>query len=463
MAVLRRHALTQARRHLIGDAIELGLRCAQDLHVAVSPRTRPESGRIVSADPAMLAAILARADASLADNVLPFWARHAPDPEWGGFVTHLGRTGDRVGPTDKHLVMQARMIWTFAAAHRHGLTDQGYLELADQGVRFLVGRMWDQKHGGFFWTVSRDGSPLDVRKRTYGQAFAIYGLAEYALAAGEPEAVTWAERTFDTLVANAADGALGFREEFACDWTPMAGWHGERKTLNVHLHVMEALTALAEASRRQTHASVLSGLVDLLLTTTIHPRHGYAQEEFGPTWRARTARTQRQRVSYGHGVELAWLALRALDFLGRPREPVRPRVLGVIDHALAYGFDHRRGGLAQYGPPSGAVSLAVYLPADRLTKYWWQQAEMLVALAEAYRWTGAARYLLAFEKQFNWIWRHQTDHDGGDWYEATAWDGRPLRLEKGHDWKDPYHNARALMETSRRLRALGMESGWRGP
>jgi len=32
--------------------------------------------------------------------------------------------------------------------------------------------------------------------------------------------------------------------------------------------------------------------------------------------------------------------------------------------------------------------------------------------------------------------------------------GKPLTLVKGHEWKEPYHGARALMEVSRRLSAL---------
>jgi len=443
---------------LIGGALELGQRCAEDAYIFARLPTLRRARGGPPPGAAHLGAIRSCIERDLAENVLPFWARHAPDPEYGGFITHLGRAGDRLGPTEKYLVMQARMIWTLAAAHRYGLTDQGYLELADQGVRFLVDRMWDGEHEGFVWTVSRNGLPLDDRKSVYGQAFAIYGLAEYALATGDRQVLAWAERTFDTLIAKATDGALGFREEFARDWSPIADWRGERKTLNVHMHVMEALITLAEASGREAHSRALRGLVDLLLAKTIHPHHGGAWDEFDRTWHAWVPPRRRLRISYGHEVELAWLILRAIDLLGQPREPIRRRVLGLIDHALVFGFDHWRGGLAQYGPPAGAVGLAVYLPADRLTKHWWQQAEMLVASLEAYRWTGAAKYLIAFERQFDWIWRYQTDHDGGDWYEATTWDGRPLRLEKGHDWKDPYHNARALMEASLRLGALGVDA-----
>jgi mannose/cellobiose epimerase-like protein (N-acyl-D-glucosamine 2-epimerase family) len=441
--------------------LELSLRCAEAGHGIASSwwgrglGSRHGAGAGSPPSPSRLAEILQQAEEGLAENVLPFWARHAPDREHGGFITHLDRVGRHLGPTDKYLVMQARLIWTMAAAHRHGLTGQGYLDLGGQGVQFLIERMWDAEHGGFVWTVRRDGDPLDRRKLLYGQAFAIYALAEYAIAAGDPSALTWAETTLEILRRRAGDGHLGFREQFARDWTPLPGAAGTRKTLNAHLHLLEAMTTLVEASRNPAHAAEVRQLLDIILTRAIHPRQRCAREYFDWAWRPEPHWKRRTSISYGHGVEAAWLALRAVDVLGEDREPLRQPVLGLIDHALAYGFDHARGGLARYGPPVGDARAAVYLGRDRLTKHWWEQAEMLVATIEAYRWTGQSRYGVAFDKQFDWVWRRQIDHQGGDWFGATAWrDGRPLCLDKGDNWKDSYHGARALMEVSRRLRVV---------
>jgi hypothetical protein len=56
------------------------------------------------------------------------------------------------------------------------------------------------------------------------------------------------------------------------------------------------------------------------------------------------------------------------------------------------------------------------------------------------------------------------DHEAGEWFETTAWrDRQPLSAVKGHEWKDPYHPARALMEVSRELAALLAGTGPRRP
>jgi mannobiose 2-epimerase len=431
---------------------------AEEAHGILSRAWRA-TGRLSGPDepvpePTRLAAIRRQADAALADNILPFWASHAWDDVEGGFITHLDRVGRRLGPTDKYLVPQTRLVWTLAAAHRHGLVDKGYLELAGRGARFLVDRMWDPGSGGFVWAVRRDARPFVTDKITYGQAFAIYALSEYGLAANSQWARDWAVRALDVLVDRAGDGDLGFRERSDGGWEPLPGLAGRSKSLNVHLHVMEALTTLVEATRDPRHIARLRSVLGLVLTRGVDDRHHCTIDDwFDRDWR----RLGRWRwvigVNYGHEAELAWLAVRAVERLEDPPERVHACARELVDHALAYGFDRRWGGVATGGPPVGNAWLAWYLPSQRRVKRWWDQAEMLVAILVAYRLTREPRYLTAFARQFDWVWTHQIDHEGGDWVETAARDGRPLSLVKGHAWKDPYHGARALMEVSRGLGA----------
>jgi mannobiose 2-epimerase len=98
---------------------------------------------------------------------------------------------------------------------------------------------------------------------------------------------------------------------------------------------------------------------------------------------------------------------------------------------------------------SGHVLRAEGLPARRLSKSWWAQAEMLNALVYAYEWTRKRRYFEALVKLFDWIWSYQIDHECGDWYSDVAWDtGKPLTTEKGGEWKTAFHAGRALIQAA---------------
>jgi mannose/cellobiose epimerase-like protein (N-acyl-D-glucosamine 2-epimerase family) len=445
---------------IVRHGVALAQRVGQDLHGIASrlgraPAVGAAAGR--GPDASRLSSILARAESGLADDVLPFWVREIWDEDAGGFITHLDRTGHRSGPTSKCLVTQAGTIWALAAAHRHGLDSRGYLELARRGVRFLLEKMWDAEHGGFVWEVERNGRLAEPRKDTCGHAIAIYALTEYAMASGDEEALATASAVFDLLHERAGDGPLGFREAFTRDWTPALGPRGERKTLLTHLHLMAAFTLLSRASHTSAHSAALEKVVTLLLGEIIHPAHRCGTETFDRSWRPLGLGFGRTVTSYGLNVEAAWLMFDAADELGSPPERVRAIALDLIDHALAYGFDWQRGGLARYGPPRGHVARAVYLDPRRLVKVWWAQAELLVATIEAHRLTGAASYLDAFQKQFDWIWTRQADREAGGWFEATTWrEGHPLGFGKGNDWRCPFHETRALIRVSRALRAMGI-------
>jgi mannose 2-epimerase len=407
-----------------------------------------------------LSEILAEAERDLSENVLPFWTRNTWDKNYGGFITHLNRAGNRTGVTDKYLVMQARTIWSLSAAHRFGLRDKGYLELAEKGVSFLIEKMWDSRHGGFFWAVKRNGMPKDTRKRIVGLAYVIYALAEYASASKDGTSLEVAEDTFNLIHQKAADNEYGFLEVFTRDWKPhIRSWlqprtllgkdDGSYKSLNTHMHLMEAFTRLAQITRKPGHELALRKVTDLILTKAIHPRYGYAIEHFHRDWTPRIS----QRIPFGHGVELSWLLLDAEGALHAPTQMISQQVLGLVDCALTSGFDTERGGLATYGLATGKGTERTG-NTFHTRKVWWVQAEMLLALLQAFRLRNDRKYIDAFEKQFAWIWEFQIDHEGGDWFAETDWyTGKPMTFDKGNAWKTLYHNSRALMRVSQMLRA----------
>ena len=135
---------------------------------------------------------------------------------------------------------------------------------------------------------------------------------------------------------------------------------------------------------------------------------------------------------------------------GTPGDPETLRMARLWgDHALEWGWDEQHGGFYDRG--------SAFHPAYALEKVWWTQAEGLNALLLAHEHFGggSSRYFDAFLKQWRFIAEHQVDHRYGGWHAAVAADGA---AEPGRDkatiWKAAYHNGRALMEVSHRLRRL---------
>jgi len=418
---------------------------------------------------AQLVQIRKRAETNLAENVMPFWATHTWDEQYGGFLTRLDREGRRLDDSEKFLMMQIRMISSLSAAHRHGLRDRGYLELACKGYDFLVNHMWDKTNGGFFHSVARDGTPNTTRKNTDVHAYALTGLTEHYRASERREVLDRALQVFDLLMAEAADRDLGFIEDFdGGEWPVLndeqmnLGDRTDIKTVDMHTNVMEGFLYLARTTGDAAHLNALREVTELIRTKGIDPQHGCSITAFDRDWNPISDGSGNMTTCYGLNIEMAWLMLEAIDLLGESWPDWRPTILGLIDHALAFGFDHKRGGFAAYGPMHGSVVDADELAPDRMLKPWWVQAEGLNALLDAWLWSEAQRYLDAFLKLFDWVWIRQIDHECGGWYQDTDWEtGTPATTDKGREYKTSFHTSRALIRVASALGLLlSHGSGW---
>ncbi len=116
-----------------------------------------------------------RADSLLRSNILPFWIENMVDPQ-GGFYGRISGEGVLFADAPKGAVLNARILWTFAAAYRL-YRDEKYLEMATRAKDYLLTNFYDHTYGGVYWSLTADGRPLDTKKQFYALGFAIYGLS----------------------------------------------------------------------------------------------------------------------------------------------------------------------------------------------------------------------------------------------------------------------------------------------
>jgi mannobiose 2-epimerase len=391
---------------------------------------------------------------NLDDNVLRFWYPGTIDREHGGFLIDHDATGRFKGEAPKAIVTQARMVWLSARLVREGRGGEAMREAARQGYRFLMDRMWDPAHGGFYWEVDRAGTRVVARnKHLYGQAFGLYALAEYALATKDATALADARRLFDLLEARAHDGQFGgYREFFAPDWTPpppdarpYLGGSPDWKLMNTHLHLMEALTVLYRADPSPRVALRLSELVAIESNAVVRKAAGACTDRYRRDWTP-ILDTDGARASYGHDLENIWLIVDALDALGLSPAPYRDLFTQLFAYSMKFGYDPSHGGFFDSGPLGE--------PADRRAKVWWVQAEALVSALTMYKLTGESSYARVFLETWRFVDTVQTDWTAGEWHPTITPEGTPTG-EKAHRWKAGYHNGRALLESIRIIDTLG--------
>ena len=400
------------------------------------------------------------------EGIVLFWAERGIDTEFGGYLTSYDAGGRWIAEdTDKYIVTQTRMIWGFSLFHQRFHDDRRYLEYATQGVDFFIDHFWDQQSGGWFWKVGRDGSLIDPGKVVYGQSFAIYALSQYYLATGDPRGLEYADRTFDLLQRYCADTARGgYYENLEPDWSLSApGFHaGDRKSLDIHMHLLECFTTLYQASGFDIHRRRLEEVIHILLKHMVDPLMGCGLNQFDLEFRPippiairRTWNAEREgelaagavdTTSYGHNLELVWLLLHACDVMQISGSTYLENIRKLVEHAMQYGIDWVNGGIYRDGPHTA--------PAVVRDKEWWQHTEALVGLLDAYILLGDERYLDAFENIWTFADRFFINHELGEWRTLLSEDGTPIVSGLGNPWKACYHTGRAMDECLKRLEKI---------
>jgi len=372
--------------------------------------------------------------------MLPYWVENAVDEENGGFVGQIRQNGERVRDAAKGSVLNARILWTFAAAHRF-LGDDRFRELAERAHSYLTGQFWDPVHGGVFWSVDHRGHPLETRKQTYAQAFALYGLSEYYRATGDRDALSQAIRILQLIETHTLDLEHGgYLEALSRSWEQIEDVRlsekdlNAPKSMNTHLHVLEAYTNLFRAWPDPLLREKLASLVGLFLEKIIDTNKHHLYTFFEMGWTPLT-----DVISFGHDIEASWLLLEAADVLGdaATRSEVRDAALALARATLMEGID-TGGGLVSEVLPDGETD------SD---KYSWVQAEAIVGFVNAYQETQSADFIEAAVAIWEFARRFLADEEFGEWYFRVAQDGRPYPGDdKVGMWKCPYHGARACFE-----------------
>jgi mannobiose 2-epimerase len=383
----------------------------------------------------------------LVENLVPFWLERSFDRERGGFVGRMASdlTVDPTAP--KGLILNARILWSFSAFHRT-LGDSDCLRAAQRAFEYLERHFWDARHGGAYWSVDASGRPLDTKKKTYGQAFLTYALAEYHRASGDAAALARALDLFELLERHARDRRHGgYVETYEGDWTPASDLRlsdtdmNAKKSMNAQLHVLEAFTGLhaswPDPRLRQRLAELVGSFLDHIVDARTHRFSAF----FDDDWTVKS-----RHVSPGHDIEGSWLLWESAEALGDVAlaERVRTVVLAMASTVARTGVD-ADGGLWND------------LASGERTKDWWPQAEAVVGFLNAYELSGDAAYFAAARAAWAFIAQHLVDRERGEWHWRIRGDGTvDPALPKISEWKCPYHDGRMCIEAGRRLARLAI-------
>lgn len=379
------------------------------------------------------------------DHILDFWIKQTVDKENGGFYGKIRSSGVRVKDASKGAILNGRILWSFSAAYNYN-GNKKYLEMADYAFNYFADHFIDKKNGGVFWELDYKGNPINTRKQAYAQGFAIYGLSEYYRASGNERSLQLAQELFWTIEKQFYDKEFGgYIEALSEDWSPLEDMRlsvkdaNEPKSMNTHLHIIEPYTNLYRCWKNPILADSIRKLLRIFLDKIIDNKTAHFNLFFDMDWKVKSS-----IISYGHDIEGSWLLSEAAELLGDERliEEANAMAIRMVNVTRDEGSDS-----------DGSIFYekeGTHLDTD---KHWWPEAEAMVGYTDAWKKTDDTSYLVLAEKIWDFIDLHIVDHELGEWFWRVDKEGNPYETdEKTGFWKCPYHNTRAMIEVSNRLK-----------
>ena len=384
----------------------------------------------------------------LQHNILTYWRDNTTDTFTRGFYGRI--SGDETLHTDaiRGAIMNARILWTFANAYRLFRNSED-LKTATIAKNEIIDRFYDNEYGGIYWSLTHDGIPCDTKKQIYAIAFAIYGLAEFYRATGDVQTLDYAIKLFLCIEEHSYDPAHGgYFEAFNRDWSPIEDMRlsakdaNESKTMNTHLHILEAYTCLYRVWKNSNLKSRLAELIEIFISKIID-QTGHLKLFFTEEWEC-----PYDIHSYGHDIEASWLLHEAAivlednDILLRV-ESIVPKIAAAADEGL------RSDGSMIYERNNASR----HVDSDR---HWWVQAESVIGYFNLWEHFGDKKALEKSLACWKYIKENLIDKDNGEWFWSIYSDGSINRKDdKAGFWKCPYHNGRMCMEIIERLLKMG--------
>jgi cellobiose epimerase len=378
------------------------------------------------------------------ESIVLWWLDNMEDEVNGGYFGSVNNENIPDQLAAKGIVLNSRILWTCSAVYRLTKKDT-CLQAAQRAFEYIIQYFIDHEYGGVFWSVNQQGKMLDGRKQIYGLAFCMYGISEYYKVSGDEAALHIAKELYAHIEKYSLDKINGgYTEAFTREWNTLYDQRlsekddNERKTMNTHLHIIEAYANLYTVWPDKILREKIAVLLVLFDKYIINKNHYHLNLFMDDEWNVKST-----LQSFGHDIEAAWLLHECAETAGYQLYIDKYKSLSIkLADAAAEGLDKDGGLWYEYEP---------------LTEHWikekhsWPQAEAMVGFLNAWQLTGAEKYLQYSLNAWQFIRQYIRDDKNGEWFWGVNKEYAVMNKEKAGFWKCPYHNARACIELIKRI------------
>lgn len=357
--------------------------------------------------------------------MIPFWLKHSPDEENGGFFNCLDRDGS-VYDTRKHIWLQGRETWMFSKLYNAVAPKPEWLHMADLGAKFLREKAI-QPDGRVYFSMTADGKPIYLQRKIFSECFYIMALAEYSRATNRPEIITEAREELEKVW------------DWAFDWTkvgrPAYVGATPMRMLAVPMILLNLIEEVAGNDIESFMPKIEACIQQMCLH--IHEDAKTVFENVAPDG-GRVKSPDGRLLNPGHAIEAGWFLQHWAQRLNRPA--LQNLAIQMVRWSHDAGWDKEYGGLYYFLDAEGYSPTAL----EWNMKLWWPHCEAMYAHLLNYSITGDVEDLRRFEETTDYTFKHFPDPEFGEWFGYLDRFGNVTHRFKGGPYKGCFHVPRAL-------------------
>jgi len=373
----------------------------------------------------------------LLESILPFWLKYSKDEKNGGYFTCLERNGE-VFDTDKFMWLQGRNVWCFSFMYKEITENPEWLKMALHGADFME-KFGRDAEGNWYFSLTADGRPLVQPYNIFSDCFACMAFAALDKVQPSDRYKKNALDTFENIIRRRHNTKGLYTKSFP----------GTRNLKNFSLPMILCNLSLELEHIIGTERvnSFIPEVVHEVMDVFYQPELGLILENvqedgsFSDSFEGRL-------LNPGHAIEAMWFVM---DLGKRMNDhALISKACNIMLNTLEKGWDKEYGGIFYFLDVHGH-------PPQQLEwdqKLWWVHVEALVALAKGYAATGDERCEKWFRIVHDYTWKHFRDPEFGEWFGYLNRRGEVLLTLKGGKWKGCFHIPRALFQVWKTLEKI---------
>lgn len=381
----------------------------------------------------------------LRDELLGFGANF-PAPNGGAY--YLGADGTPIKERPVETWITCRMAHVYSMGHMLGYSGSDYL--AAKALKGLEGVLKDEKNGGWYPGITKDGDYL-ATKQCYAHAFVILAATSAYLAGikGSKELLKDSLETYDRFFW---DDEIGLAvDTYNTEFSECDSYRG----LNANMHTVEAFLAVADATGDESYRVRAGRVIDHVLGWAKNNNYRIP-EHFTKDWEVDLGLNREKPddpfkpygATPGHGIEWSRLICQwAVSSNGSKEYIDAAEKLFNRAIADAWNVDGARGIVYTTDWDGKPVV------HDRMH---WTLAEAINAAAVLYRITGKAEYANRYAEFMEYLDEEVHDKVNGSWFhqldennklKETVWPGKSDLYHAFQAMLIPYANPKLSIAT----------------